>query len=256
MVTYYLPLQAGSVKKWGTPTEDFWCCHGTLVEAHAVHGRSVYFEDGDGLVVCQYIPSELRWEQSGLGVRITQTSPTWQPGSLAVTLTVACAQPVEFALRIRLPWWLQGDPVIAVNGRPEPGPFAPSSVHSIRRSWTDETVSLTLPKGLTSAPLPDDPTMVAFMDGPVVLAGLCDDERTLRGDKDHPETILTPHNLHRKPQYWTHRRPEYRTQNQPRNIHFLPLHEVRDERYTVYFPVQGTDQGGVQLPPAKERTPR
>ncbi|HKO24719.1 MAG TPA: hypothetical protein VJY65_08265, partial [Chloroflexota bacterium] len=171
----------------------------------------------------------------------TQTSPTWQPGSLAVTLTVACAQPVEFTLKIRLPWWVQGDPAIAVNGRPEPGPFAPGSMHSIRRSWTDETVSLTLPKGLTSAPLPDDPTMVAFMDGPVVLAGLCDDERTLRGDKDHPETILTPHNLYRKPEYRTHRRPEYRFHNQLHYVRFIPLHEVRDERYTVYFPVQGAD---------------
>jgi DUF1680 family protein len=251
MVTYYLPLQAGAVKKWGTPTEDFWCCHGTLVEAHAVHGRSVYFEDGDGLVVCQHIPSELGWEQSGVGVRITQTSPTWQPGSLAVTLTVACAQPVEFTLKVRLPWWLKkeastsadggGDPVIAVNGRTEPGPFVPASLYSIRRSWTDETVSLTLPKGLSCAPLPDDPTMVAFMDGPVVLAGLCDDERTLRGDKDHPETILRPHNLHRKPEYWTYGRPEYRTHNQLHNVRFIPLHEVRDERYTVYFPVHGAD---------------
>jgi hypothetical protein len=83
--------------------------------------------------------------------------------------------------------------------------------------------------------------MVAFMDGPVVLAGLCDDDRTLRGDKDHPETILRPHNLHRKPEYWTYRRPEYRTHNQLHNVRFIPLHEVRDERYTVYFPVHGAD---------------
>ena len=70
------------------------------------------------------------------------------------------------------------------------------------------------------------------MDGPIVLAGLCDDERTLYGDKDNPETMLRPHNLHR--------RPGYRTHNQPRNVRFMPLYEVCDERYTVYFPMQGT----------------
>src|SRR5256714_2910089 len=43
MVAYFLPLQAGAAKRWGTPTEDFWCCHGTLVEAQAVHSRGVYF---------------------------------------------------------------------------------------------------------------------------------------------------------------------------------------------------------------------
>ena len=35
MVAYFLPLHAGGFKRWGRPTEDFWCCHGTLVQAHA-----------------------------------------------------------------------------------------------------------------------------------------------------------------------------------------------------------------------------
>jgi uncharacterized protein len=242
MVAYFLPLQAGAVKRWGTPTEDFWCCHGTLVEAHAEHSRGVYFDNDDGLVVSQYIPSELTWERAGVRVCVTQeidpqTDQTRRPQSLAITLRVACERPVEFALTLRLPWWLQGEPVIAVNGRYQPGPFTASSWYCIRRTWADETISLVLPKGLMSAPLPDNPSTVAFMDGPIVLAGLCDDERTLYGDKDNPATLLTPHN-EREWAYW---RPGYRTHDQPRNVRFLPLYEVRDERYTVYFSVRGAD---------------
>jgi hypothetical protein len=75
--------------------------------------------------------------------------------------------------------------------------------------------------------------MVAFMDGPVVLAGLCDEERTLCGDTDHPETILVPDNERE----WRGWKPGYRTRNQARGIRFLPLYEIVDERYTVYFPV-------------------
>ena len=30
MIAYFLPLYAGAEKVWGTPTEDFWCCHGSL----------------------------------------------------------------------------------------------------------------------------------------------------------------------------------------------------------------------------------
>jgi len=33
-------------------------------------------------------------------------------------------------------------------------------------------------------------------------------------------------------------RPGYRTRNQAHGLRFLPLYEIRDEPYTVYFPVQ------------------
>jgi DUF1680 family protein len=201
----------------------------------------VYFDNDDGLVVSQYIPSELTWERAGVGVRVTQaidpqTDQARRPQSVAVRLRIACERPVEFSLTIRLPWWLHAEPVVEVNNRRQPGPFTASSWYSIRRTWTDEMVSVVLPRGLTSAPLPDSPGVVAFLDGPVVLAGLCDEERELRGDKDDPQTLLTPHN-EREWEYW---RPGYRTHNQPRNVRFLPLYEVRDERYTVYFPVQSS----------------
>lgn len=44
MVAYYLPLAAGSRKNWGHPTRDFWCCHGTLVQAHSYYPSLVYYE--------------------------------------------------------------------------------------------------------------------------------------------------------------------------------------------------------------------
>jgi hypothetical protein len=111
--------------------------------------------------------------------------------------------------------------------------FSPSSYRSIRRTWQRDRLHVELPKGLTTSPLPDRPDMVAFMDGPVVLAGLCDEERTLCGDQVQPETILVPDNERE----WRAWQPGYRTRNQARGIRFLPLYEIVDERYTVYFPV-------------------
>ena len=67
MIAYFLPLQAGGHKRWGRPTEDFWCCHGTLVQAHARHAYGTYYADADGLVLTQYIPTELAWEHDGVG---------------------------------------------------------------------------------------------------------------------------------------------------------------------------------------------
>ena len=72
------------------------------------------------------------------------------------------------------------------------------------------------------------------LDGPVVLAGLCDEERILSGDKNRPETPLRP-DTEREWGTWLH---GYRAAGQERGLRFLPLYEVVDQRYTVYFPVK------------------
>jgi hypothetical protein len=73
-----------------------------------------------------------------------------------------------------------------------------------------------------------------------VLAGLCDEERTLVGSRDAPETMLVPDN-EREFAVW---HGGWRVRHQAHGLRFVPLHEVRDERYTVYFPVQPSEGGG------------
>ncbi len=250
MVAYFLPLQAGARKVWGTPTNDFWCCHGSLTQAHTLHNAYVYYQDEEGLAVCQYVPTKLEWEWDGVPVAVKQvfdeeastSRPRDPDGSVhrpkhwVIELSVRCEQPVAFALKLRLPWWLSGEARILINGEPEAITTGPSSFHAIRRTWQDDTVRVELPKALSPCPLPDEPDTVAFMDGPVVLGGLCDEERMLYGDKDHPETMLTPDNERE----WSMWRPGYRTRNQERGFRFAPLYDIRDERYTVYFPVRET----------------
>jgi DUF1680 family protein len=256
MVAYFLPLQAGSRKIWGSPTNDFWCCHGSLVQAHTAHSAHVYYEDEVGLVVCQYIPTELTWERDGVPVVVRQVfdreastgevcdrdGSLHRPKRWVIELSVRCDRPVEFALKLRLPWWLSGQAHVFVNGGPETVSGGPSSFHEIRRTWRDATVRVELPRALSTCPLPDEPDTVAFMDGPVVLAGLCDEERILYGDKNNPESMLTPDDERE----WTTWKPGYRTRNQERGFRFVPLYEIGDgrgdgrgdERYTVYFPVR------------------
>jgi DUF1680 family protein len=239
MVTYFLPLHAGAVKHWGSPMRDFWCCHGTLVQAHTAYAGNIYAEDDAGLVVCQVIPSELTWQRAEGPITVTlQLDPhsesVRRPNSLAYELAVACQQPQAFTLKLRLPWWLGDEPLIAVNGERQSAPATPSSFVSIHRTWGRDVVHIELPKQLTVCPLPDAPNLVAFMDGPVVLTGLCAEERALYGDPSHPESFLTPDNE----RDWMGWRPGYRARGQPRGLRFIPLHQVRDEAYTVYFPIR------------------
>jgi DUF1680 family protein len=157
-----------------------------------------------------------------------------RPSRWAIELSLRCERPVAFTLQLRLPWWVLGQANVLVNGEPEAVTTGPSSFYEVRRTWQDDTVRLELPKGLWTCPLPDEPDTVAFMDGPVVLAGLCDEERTLYGDKDRPETILTPDN-EREWWFWQN---GYRTHGQKHGLRFVPLYEVKDEVYAVYFPVR------------------
>jgi hypothetical protein len=59
-------------------------------------------------------------------------------------------------------------------------------------------------------------------------------ERTLYADTKDPSDILIPDN-EREWHIW---RLGYRTTGQPENLRLIPLHEICDERYQVYFPIQ------------------
>ncbi len=248
MIAYFLPLHGGAKKIWGSPTVDFWCCHGSLVQAHTKHNQYVYYQDEEGLAIAQYIPTEMTWEHNGVAIKLRQQfdtesgqrrrihkagDPTHRPNRWVIDCTVKCEKPIEFSLRFRLPWWLSGKPSITINGKVQSVKSGPSSFYTIRQTWKDDRIRLVFPKSLSFCPLPDRPNTIAFMYGPVVLAGLCDEERILYGNINDPSSILIPDNeRHGRP--WSRM---YRTINQDRGLRFIPLYEVVDETYTVYFPV-------------------
>jgi hypothetical protein len=121
-----------------------------------------------------------------------------------------------------------------VNGIPQAIEVESAGFLTITRIWQNETLRLELPKSLTTCPIPDEPDTVAFMDGPVVLAGLSEREVTLSGDKNQPGKILAPDNERE----WGKWCEVYRTIGQPYAIRFKPLYQIMDEPYTVYFPVK------------------
>ena len=249
MVTYFLPLRSGSVKKWGTPIDDFWCCQGTLIQAHTIYPNHIFYEEGKDLVLSQYIPSQLDWNRNGKSVNLTlleETNPEAhrRPGCRSYELKIACSEPQKFALKFRLPWWISASPEVIVNKEKLAIVGNPSSYALIDQVWQNDTVHITLPQNLTTSPLPDLPDTVAFMEGPVVLAAVLGDgskrtsvemltEKTLYGRKEDPTSLLIPDNERE----FTRWRIGYRTHDQVQNIRFIPLYEIQDECYAVYFPI-------------------
>lgn len=239
MVAYFLPLQNNARKIWGTPAHDFWCCHGTGIQANTAYPAWVFYEQPDGVTVSQYIPAELAWERDGAPVRLSLTADpqverSHRPRSQLFRLRVACERPQEFSIRLRHPWWVQGQASVQINGQPAAQIDGQGGFLRLQRAWERDTVRIELPSGLAACPLPGAPDLVAFLDGPVVLAGLTGEVTTLYGDRDHPETLLAPENERE----WDAWLPDYRTIHQERTVRFIPLNRICDERYTVYFDVQ------------------
>ena len=247
MVCYYLPLAAGSRKLWGTPRYDFWCCHGTLVQAQAMYDRLAAYETQDGIAISQYIPSQIEYRAGNVPVQVTLllnpqagslhnvglNGPAHRPQSQEVELSIDCAAPVEFTLQVRKPAWVIGAPLLRINGEDVARNESRPGYLSVRRAWSHDRVQLSLPKGLAVSRVPDRPELAAFLDGPVVLAGLVDEERRLSGDPARPETMLVPDNERQ----WDQWLAGYKTIGQERAFRFIPFHQVTDEVYTVYFPV-------------------
>jgi uncharacterized protein len=253
MITYFLPLAPGSHKTWGSPTNDFWCCHGSLVQAQSRHDRFIYYTDRAGLVVAQYIASEADWSWKGAPVRVRQTllneaddhvvhlgeDPQERPNRWVIDLRIDADQPAEFALKLRMPWWLSAKPVVTINDKEERVEGSPSSFVSIKRVWGHDRVRITLPKSVTASPLADRPGTMAFLDGPVVLAALSGEAVTIDGDPAAPQSLLVADNERE----WARWLGGYRTVNQGHNLRFVPLHTVTDEAYTVYCEVRRSGRG-------------
>lgn len=248
IVTYYLPLGPGTHKKWGSKTGDFWCCHCTAVQANVRYREWIYYRQGDALCVAQYIPSDLQTVIAGETVTIEQReAPVGESrlrlGETELPLDVTprfwarrfrmSGKGKNFTLRLRAPAWLRGDARCWINGeeqavRPENGWI------SLSRRWNEDEIDLILPKGIACYPLPDLPDTVAFLDGPVALAGLVDRSRTLNGDREHPETLIRLQDERE----WGDWYARYTTVGQPENFSLMPLKDIGRETYTVYFPLK------------------
>ena len=110
MLMYYLPLQPGAWKTFGTPFDSFWCCTGTGVEEFAKSNDTIYFHDAQGIYVNLFIASEVNWPEK----KIRLVQDTNFPEETGTTLTMKTQAPVQMPLHIRVPYWtgqgFQNDP--------------------------------------------------------------------------------------------------------------------------------------------------
>jgi len=240
---YYLPLASGYWKTFGKPFDSLWCCTGTGSEEYAKLTDTIYFHDEDSVYVNLYIDSDLEWPEKGIRLR----QETGFPEQHTTILTISAKNPVTLSIQLRIPYWAQGGSV-KINGATLPAFGSPSSYLSLNRVWKNgDKIELNLPMALHIDRMPDDESVQAVMYGPLVLAGRFDSvaKDLMYGDFEPknqkpanvPDIIADPG----KPTAWVE--PEgkqplmFRTVGQSQPLTLVPLYQIIQERYAVYWKV-------------------
>ncbi|MHC4745114.1 MAG: beta-L-arabinofuranosidase domain-containing protein, partial [Planctomycetota bacterium] len=253
MMMYFVPLATGRWKMYNLPYDSFWCCTGSGLENHGKYGDSIYFHKGNTLFVNLFVASELDWSEKGFNIR----QETNFPREDNTTLILKTQEPQRLRIVIRVPYWARDGATLKVDGqsptrgKPVLFPSLPNELR-IERTWRDgDKIKVSMPMSLHAHPMPDDPTLVAFMYGPLVLAG------QLGGEGLTDENTHTGQNWYKFPQPIPAVEPlivesddvadwikpvggkplTFRTAGQSKAITLVPYHELLDQRYVVYWRV-------------------
>jgi DUF1680 family protein len=243
-VSYMLPVGRGVQHEYQRMFEDFTCCVGTSMESHALHGAGIYYYKGsDEFWIGLYAPSIAKWDTAGVEVEMTTDFPLGE----AASVKIRTKTPKKFTLALRRPYWAGDGFSVKVNGQSLKDLPPADSYVKITRVWRQgDTIDLNLPKVLRKEPLPDNPSRMAIMWGPLVLAGdLGAEVRRNEDDEENPPAPSAPPIVvtNEPLQQWL--RPEsskpgwFKTTGVglARDIEFAPFYELPRRKYAVYWDV-------------------
>ena len=247
MLMYYVSLQPGQYKTFGTQFDAFWCCTGTGSEEYAKLNDSIYFHDDRNVYVNLFLPSSLDWKERGL--RLRQTSKF--PYEANITFTIDQAPTKATALKIRIPYWATTGVKVAINGTAQTITATTSTYVTLERPWkAGDVIALELPPQMHLSPANDDPKVQAAMYGPLVLAVLMGTENLTNsmiyassgpdGNDDYamPSVTLAKGDTS---DIWFEQVEGsrayplmFRSRGSGFQHRLVPLHLIMDERYSVY----------------------
>ncbi|MBQ9668339.1 MAG: glycoside hydrolase family 127 protein [Prevotella sp.] len=188
MVCYFTPLMTGGYRLYSTRDSSFWCCVGSGFESHAKYQSSIYFHEnqlthprplpvreGSGhqrtLYVNLFIPSEVNWD----GTIVRQETAFPEANKTTITIIPPKGGVRGGLLKVRYPYWAT---YMKVNGKRvkagKDGYVAiKCSMLNGQRSMVNGQCSIEIDFGMSlrEEATKDDPSRVALMYGPIVLAG-------------------------------------------------------------------------------------
>lgn len=165
---YMVPVGRGVRHEYQEMSKSFTCCVGSGMESHGLHGDGIFYASGDRLWVNLYVPSTAVWKSAGVKLAMDTSFPEGESATLKMTLK----RSRPFTLALRRPSWTGEGFVVRINREVVRDKSRPGSYIELRRTWKNgDTVELVLPKTIHEEGLPDNPSRLALMWGPLVLAG-------------------------------------------------------------------------------------
>lgn len=220
--SYYQPLNANANKDFRSPLTGCYCCNGTGLENPCNYGNTIYSHNDSGLRVNLFIASTLVWEDKGIEIE----QSTRFPFESTTTITVKTKLPVTLDIGIRVPAWCARGFTVAVNGKTWTTDAKPGSYAMIKRTWqSGDRIDCGMPMSFSTYPMPDKPSQLAFLYGPLVMVGK--DSRPwldeLVGDPDQPAS-------------WIHQLDGWFKPVQDQPLHFTARDDKeRELKFIPYF---------------------
>lgn len=167
MKTYFVSTQPGHFKVYCSHDNSFWCCTGTGMENPARYIRQIYYRDSEDLFINLFIASELTLVDKKVKLR----QETAFPESDKIKLVFDEASGESLKINIRVPYWVRNALSVVVNNK-ESYSSAEGGYITISGEWkAGDVIEITAPMGIHKYEAMDDPDKIAFMYGPIVLAG-------------------------------------------------------------------------------------
>lgn len=234
MTTYFVPLRMGTKKVFSDSFQTFTCCVGSGLENHAKYNEGIYYEGKDGsLYVNLFIPSTLNWKNK----QLTLTQLTSFPEENRTRFIIRAKESTPFPMRIRKPGWAVGNLRVWLNGKEIFPKAETNGFLNIDRTWkTGDILEIEFPMKLYTESMPDNPNRIAFLYGPVVLAG--------KLGKNMPDPVFgTPviMTANKDIDTWTAKDKsspltfKWLGAGKPNDVTLRPFYAVYDEYYSVYW---------------------
>lgn len=236
-VTYFVSLEMGGHKSYNSQFDSFTCCVGSGMESHSLYGAALYFHTDDTLYVNQYVSSAVSWTEKNVTVKHQTAFPEIGSGWLQINTE----RPARFALKIRCPYWAEKGMTLKINGTPVPADAVPSSYITVEREWKNgDIMEYSIPMTLRTETMPDNPKRIAFMYGPLVLAG---DLGPIEAERDDESRMFASVLIGEQDELTGRLVPletagaEFRMQgiNLGEDRVLRPFYRMYDRRYTVYW---------------------
>ncbi|CAF0745237.1 unnamed protein product [Adineta steineri] len=222
----------GGSTGYGTQFDSFWCCYTTAIDQCTKMSDSIYFYSNKNNILSIYInlfvASQLDWIAQKLSIQQITAFPRETTTNLTF---ITLLDQISMNIYLRVPSWIVSNQSwIEINNIRQTIDLIPSSyVHLPRINWrNNDRIVYNMNMKLSYEPINDNSKLVSILYGPIVLGGLINQAKILSND------INTIRKINRT----SYESLLFETiALDGTTIQFLPLYEIINQTYTVYFPI-------------------